>query len=173
MVEEIIRNFDEIVSKLNGDYYESFANINTAKGAWIKCKEAFNEYFTGNNGRIERCIDDATDAASDTMRYADEQYYMRKSKKRQENEWNQLYSIADLAVMASTLAEITLAESDEVEELISDSLINFTEAIQKNPQIGNLRGDVEKLIQAIKNGMVHFPGKLREGNCSSVSCDTF
>lgn len=150
-MKEIIRNFEEIVSKLNGDYYESFANIKTAIEAWIKCKEAFSEYFIGNNGRIERYIDDATDAASDTMRYADEQYYMKKSKKIQESEWNQLYSIAALAVMASTLAEIALAESDEVEELISSSLINFTEAMQKNPKIGNLRTDVEKLIQSIKN----------------------
>ncbi len=150
-MKEIIRNFEEIVSKLNGDYYESLANINTAKEAWIKCKEAFSEYFVGNNGGIARYVDDATDAASDTMRYADEQYYMRKSKKRQESKWNQLYSIADLAVMASTLAEIALAESDEVEELISSSLINFTEAMQKNPKIGNLRTDVEKLIQSIKN----------------------
>ncbi len=148
-MKEIIRNFEEIVSKLNGDYYALFANINTAREAWIKCKEAFNEYFIGNNGRIERYIDDATDAASDTMRYADEQYYMRKTKKRRESEWNQLYSIADLSVMASTLAEITLAESDEVEELISSSLVNFTEAMQKNPKIRNLKGDVEKLVQSI------------------------
>ena len=74
---------------------------------------------------------------------------MRKTKKRRESEWNQLYSIADLSVMASTLAEITLAESDEVEELISSSLVNFTEAMQKNPKIRNLKGDVEKLVQSI------------------------
>jgi len=38
--------------------------------------------------------------------------------------------------------------------------------------ISGLEPDEHVEIRAVK-GMVHFLGKLREGNCSSVSCDTF